>query len=288
MHNKTLTESFAKSGSLLCLGIDPIANVIPKCFTGSNTKKIEDYFYAILEILINNKLSPSAFKLNIGYFDQYNDPKNNDFSGYITLNKIINWLKQEFIDIPWILDSKRGDIARSSLNYAHEAFSGWAADGVTVSPYMGSDSISPFIDYQKDNKLIYILNLTSNNGSEDIQKINFGDKKLYHIVANKIITWCKGNNNVGAVIGGNQTELASLLSIYKEHNLPILIPGVGKQGGTPQDVIKQIKQQKYPYQQVRINVSSGISYPWQDNNIFDWRTEVNNKLIYYHSALSIN
>lgn len=115
-------------------------------------------------------LVPAAFKPNLGYYQCLDHPRDEDFSGSSALADVLDMLESFFPGIPVILDSKRGDIARSSMNYAKEAFEAWQSDAVTVAPYMGSDSVEPFISFPEKGGA-YLLNRTSNPGGRDLQNL---------------------------------------------------------------------------------------------------------------------
>ena len=170
--------------------------------------------------------------------------------------------------VPVILDSKRGDIAKSSENYAEEAFGKWRADAVTVSPYMGSDSVLPFA---REGKGVYILNRTSNPGAADIQNMltldAVDEKELYPFyisVAHRIAHWASDHPGIGAVVGAtSMKELGEIAEYYAGREIPMLIPGVGSQGGSASDVIASLKSAGYPLALARINSSSGLTHPWK-------------------------
>ena len=205
-------------------------------------------------------LAVGAYKPNIGYFARLDKPLEGDYSGSKSLANIIINLPSR----PLILDSKRGDIASSSLNYAYEAFSSWSSDAVTVSPYMGSDSINPFaINFQ--DKGVYILDRTSNPGGKDLQnKTMDNNEPLYMTVARTILTWNKEySSGIGAVVGAtNLKEFRDIASLFAPYSIPLLIPGVGSQGGSAKDVIAILKDVGYPLEVCRINSSSALSHPW--------------------------
>ena len=152
------------------MGLDPIFEAIPNK-TGMVKDNLVNFFKELFDTMHEKNLVPAAFKPNIGYYSALDKPREKDFLGSESLAEILFLIEKYFPGIPVILDSKRGDIARSSLNYAIEAFDCWKADAVTVSPYMGSDSILPFISEKYLDKGAYILNRTSNPGAKDFQNL---------------------------------------------------------------------------------------------------------------------
>lgn len=270
-----LKQSAKKYGNCACMGLDPIVEFLPK------KAKKHDIIISFFETLFNKMKEkgfyPVAFKPNIGYYVSYDCPFENDFSGSIALAGVIKMIKKSFPDIPIILDSKRGDIARSSLNYAIEAFDVWKADCTTVSPYMGSDSIEPFIKEKYCEKGIYVLNRTSNKGAKDFQnldvveEINLSQMPLFLAISKKISSYVAEGYPVGAVVGATGLEelkkIASFFTKAVSGGVPLLIPGVGSQGGSAKEVISILRECNYDLSLVRINSSSGLTHPWKSEDI---------------------
>lgn len=249
-----LTKSALESGNIATMGIDVNPPFLPEKMTES------EYFLELFSLIEKEGLSFSAYKPNIGYFSCLDRPLENNFHGSRELAKIISSLPSR----PLILDAKRGDIASSSLNYAHEAFSSWLSDATTVSPYMGHDSINPFA-LNFPEKGIYILNRTSNPGGKDLQNQIMDNKKpLYILVAERILEWNKEySKNIGAVLGAtNLKEFRDIVTLFAPHSIPLLIPGVGSQGGSCREVIAILKEVDYPLALCRINSSSLLTHPW--------------------------
>ncbi len=262
-----LKQSATLSGNITCMGLDPKLEVLPK------NMGIVEFFEILFKKMVEEKLIPAAFKPNIGYYSALDNPRNGDFSGSRALSKVLDMLDLYFPSIPVILDSKRGDIARSSLNYEIEAFDCWKCEATTVSPYMGTDSVSPFL---VDGKGIYVLNRTSNPGGKDLQNlICENDLPLYLNVSQKIVEWSKDGLGIGAVVGAtSMKELEDISSYYSDKQIPLLIPGVGSQGGSATDVINSLNKTGYPLYLARINSSSGLTHPWKKGEApSDWLTQ---------------
>lgn len=255
-YNDILLESVKMSGNITCMGLDPKLEVLPEGM------ELTQYFQTLFNEMVKRNLIPAAFKPNIGYYQSLDAPREGNYKGSIALSKVLDMLDQLFPGIPVILDSKRGDIARSSLNYKIEAFDCWKTEAVTVSPYMGTDSVSPF---QVEGKGIYVLNRTSNPGGKDLQNLMTDDGlPLYLKVSQKIVEWSEGNKGLGAVVGAtSMKELADISSFYSTKEIPMLIPGVGSQGGSATDVINALNETGYPLYLARINSSSGLTHPWK-------------------------
>ncbi|MFA6646706.1 MAG: orotidine-5'-phosphate decarboxylase [Sphaerochaetaceae bacterium] len=269
-YKKLLQESGRKVGNCACMGLDPQWEMLPYK-SGHMQKDIGDFFGELLTALVEKKLSPAAFKPNIGYYSSLDDPRNGKFEGSLALANLLDLLEDLFPGIPVILDSKRGDIARSSANYAQEAFDLWRSDAVTVSPYMGSDSITPFDQERDGAKGVYLLNRTSNPGAKDLQSLIVVDEvdekelyPLYMAVAHRIGRWAKHIDGLGAVVGAtNLAELQELALYYGARSIPLLIPGVGSQGASAKETVASLKEVGYPLLLARINSSSALTHPWK-------------------------
>ena len=216
--------------TLLCLGIDPDPSRISG--DGPALERCRRHVEKVLEAVP----SVAAFKPNLAYFEQFGSP------GLAWLEDLIPRLK---LRAPVILDAKRGDIGPSSQAYARALFETWDADAVTVSPWMGLDSIEPFLSYQRT---VYVLLHTSNPGARDLQH------DLWRKLLDKLCNDWK-RPGLGAVVGATKAEtLAEVASVFDG---PLLIPGVGSQGGDAQKTVQALG--KNPWR-ARINVSSGILY----------------------------
>lgn len=262
-----LEESAKRVKNIACMGLDPKVEVLPK--SDKNLRELlNDYFYQLFRRMSLTGLIPSAFKPNIGYYQSLDKPRDENFEGSLALGDILDMVENFFPSIPIILDSKRGDIARSSLNYALEAFECWNCDATTVSPYMGSDSVSPF---QVKNKGLYVLNRTSNPGGKDLQNLLCSDNTpLYLEVSQKIVEWSEKESGIGAVVGAtSMKELYDIAQYYSDKQIPMLIPGVGSQGGSATEVINNLTKANYPLYLARINSSSGLTHPWKSGNAPD-------------------
>ena len=254
-YRELLLSTAEKTGNCACMGIDPNFSALPEGM------KVDEYYIALFEEMDKRNLRPAAFKPNIGYFARLDRPMEGNYDGSKALARVIKALPEGSV---FILDAKRGDIASSSLNYAHEAYECWGADCVTVSPYMGHDSINPFVINFPD-KGIYILNRTSNPGGKDLQnKVMEDGRPLYMTVAETILSWNREySQGIGAVVGAtNLTEFRDISSLFAPHSIPLLIPGVGSQGGSAEDVINIMNETGYNRALSRINSSSALTHPW--------------------------
>lgn len=200
-----LNQASQRNNSLLCVGLDVDLNKAPQY------KSIFDFNKAIIDA---TKDLVCAYKPNIAFYEMHG------IKGLEELIKTVEYIHK--FDIPVILDAKRGDIGNSSAAYAKAVFEVYKADAVTVSPYMGEDSIKPFTDYK--DKGVFVLCLTSNPGAKDFQHPIFKD------IAKKF-------SNAGLVVGATKPE--ELKEIRKiAPNALLLIPGVGAQGGDLGSIVK--------------------------------------------------
>ena len=256
-----LQLSAKDAGNVLCMGLDPVLDALP-CPEKGVEARISDYFYELFEEMVRRGLRPAAFKPNLGYYAKLDRPLEGRFEGSLALANVLKLLRDGFAGVPVILDAKRGDIATSSLNYACEAFDVWQCDCVTVPPYMGTDSVMPFAFADKG---LYILNRTSNPGGKDLQnKPMENGRPLYMTVAEAIAAWHGEHGGIGAVVGAtNLREFGELAGFYAPLGIPLLIPGVGSQGGTAPEVMDLMRQAGYPLALARINSSSGLTHPWK-------------------------
>jgi orotidine-5'-phosphate decarboxylase len=247
----SLLDSYArKRKSIVCLGLDPVIDRIP-IDEKNPGKKIKIFFENILEEIVKRKIYPGAVKPNHAFYAQYG------IDGIISLKETIDLYKKE--GIPVILDSKRGDIGNTSAAYAKETFEYYGADSVTIAPYMGFDSLSPFSSNYPD-KGFYLLCRTSNKSAVDFQNLLVEGEPLYIHVAKKICEW--NVPGLGAVIGATYpSELEKILSVFSSYKkeIPLLIPGIGTQGGDISAIMNILKNSGNVYIH-RINSSSAILF----------------------------
>src|SRR3990167_2320325 len=183
-----LEKTARNNDSIVCFGIDPVIERIPLKLKGTG-RRITKFYSEMLSAIADDI---AAVKPNYAYFAQYG------FDGLKALEKIIAVAKKE--KLPVILDAKRGDIGKSSEAYSKEVFEVWKADAVTVNPYMGADSVMPFISYCGSGKGVYILVRTSNPGANDLQRLGTETgRKLFMETAAKV---AEGHRpGAGAVVG---------------------------------------------------------------------------------------
>jgi len=255
-----LESRIEASKNPICFGLDPVLSLIP-AEASTPEDKIRKFYFDILEEFLKRNIKPAVAKPNSAYYECIS------IFAMQTLAEIIVTYRKE--GIPVILDAKRGDIGKSSEAYSEAAFGVYGANAVTVNPWMGGDSVKPFL---REENGVYVLLRTSNKGAEDFQDLELAseNKKAYKAVAKKILEW--DNGSIGAVVGATNTrelaEIANFISAQKKE-IPFLIPGVsipgvpGGQGGDAKAVMAALREGGFKRNIHVLNSSSGLSYAWQ-------------------------
>jgi orotidine-5'-phosphate decarboxylase len=242
------------SGKFICVGLDTDIEKIPS-FLSTRINPVLEFNEKIIRATSEYT---AAYKLNFAFYERLGPP------GLEIIAETLNCIPRNILTIG---DAKRGDIGNTSKMYAGSILEEFNFDSVTVNPYMGEDSVKPFLDYK--NKLIFILALTSNPGSMDFEKLYLADgKQLFQRVIEKVKQWNKGN--CGIVFGATNTaELIENINLIED--LPVLLPGVGAQGGDLEEVGRVFKKQGR--QDFLVNVSRGIIYKSSSENFSDQARE---------------
>ncbi len=263
MNRAELFKNILGKKSFLCIGLDTDLQKIPK-----HLLKSEDPVFEFNKEIIDATHDLCvAYKPNLAFYECLG------IKGWIALEKTINYLNQNYPDQFTIADAKRGDIGNTSKMYAQAFFEKLNFDSVTVAPYMGEDSVSPFLEYK--NKWVILLALTSNKGAEDFQKLeidslkseagnksnNAASNQLFKTVLKKSSQW--GNaDNMMYVVGATQASMLNdVRTIVPDHFL--LVPGVGAQGGSLQDVAKHGMNKQCG---LLVNSSRNIIYAGNDEH----------------------
>ena len=243
MTTQELITQIRKKKSFLCIGLDVDLNKIP-----SHLLKEKDPIFAFNKAIIDATHHLCvAYKPNTAFYEAYG------IKGWQSLEKTIQYLNTNYPEIYTIADAKRGDIGNTSTMYAKAFFEDLAFDSVTVAPYMGKDSVEPFLAF-KDKHTI-MLALTSNEGAFDFQTKEVNGRELYKEVLETSKGW-KNSENLMYVVGATKAEyFAEIRKIVPTSFL--LVPGVGAQGGNLQDVCKYGLSENIG---LLINSSRGIIY----------------------------
>ncbi len=257
MTREDLFELIKKKRSYLCVGLDSDIDKIPE-----HLKTAEDPVFEFNKKIIDATLPYTvAYKPNIAFYES------RGADGWVSLQKTIEYLNTFGNEVFTIADAKRGDIGNTSRMYAKTFFESMNFDAITVSPYMGSDSIEPFMEFE--GKWVIILALTSNKGSNDFQMIkqSYGDtlerfgiksifrKKLYEKVISTTSKW-GSPDNIMYVVGATKSEYLSNVRVWAPDNF-LLVPGVGAQGGSLAEVAKYGMNDKCG---LLVNSSRGIIF----------------------------
>ncbi|KJD34606.1 orotidine 5'-phosphate decarboxylase [Tamlana nanhaiensis] len=243
MTTEQLVSEIRKKKSFLCIGLDVDLNKIPE-----HLLQEDDPIFAFNKAIIDATHHLCvAYKPNTAFYEAYG------IRGWQALQKTIAYLNENYPEIFTIADAKRGDIGNTSTMYAKAFFEDMAFDSVTIAPYMGKDSVEPFLAF-KDKHTI-LLALTSNQGAFDFQTKKIDENELYKEVL-KVSKTYKNAENLMYVVGATKAEyLAEIRDIIPESFL--LVPGVGAQGGNLQDVCKYGMAKNVG---LLINSSRGIIY----------------------------
>lgn len=225
MKRYELISQIRAKKTFLCVGLDPDTEKIPKFLLDEEEDPIYEFNKKIIDATAAYCV---AYKPNNAFYEAYG------VSGIVSLEKTIRYIKTNYPEHFVIADAKRGDIGNTSAMYAKAFFKRLNADAITVAPYMGSDSVKPFLQFE--NKWAIVLGLTSNEGSADFQQLKVDDQELYLHVIKQCAEWGT-ENNMMFVIGATKAEtLMRIRKIIPNHFL--LVPGVGAQGGSLEEVCR--------------------------------------------------
>lgn len=224
MTRQELISIIKKKKSFLCVGLDSEINKIPP-----HLLREEDPVFEFNRQIIDATIDYAvAYKPNLAFYES------SGLKGWISLEKTISYLHMKKDHVFLIADAKRGDIGNTSKQYAKAFFDILDVDAITVAPYMGSDSVQPFLTYQ--GKWIILLALTSNKGASDFQYLKTGDSHLFEEVLRTSSQWGTPDNMMYVVGATQAQQLETIRKIVPEHFL--LVPGVGAQGGSLQEVAR--------------------------------------------------
>ena len=220
-----LHRRWREADSLLCVGLDPDPARFPEALVDDPAA-----LYSFCRDIVDATAEYAcAFKPQIAYFAAHND-------GEAALQRLIAHINGAHPDVPVILDAKRGDIGSTAERYAVEAFDRFGADAVTLNPYMGRDSAEPFLR-RNDRGCIFLCH-TSNPGARDFQELDVDGRPLYQHIAQAIARDWNADGNCALVVGATfPEELKVIRGLVGD--MPLLIPGVGAQGGDVEAVVRQ-------------------------------------------------
>ena len=256
MTTTELVTQIKKKKSFLCIGLDVDLEKIPTHLLAEEDP-IFEFNKAIIDATHHLAV---AYKPNIAFYEAYG------IKGWQALEKTINYLNEKHPDIFTIADAKRGDIGNTSTRYAKAFFSDLNFDSITVAPYMGEDSVVPFLEFE--NKHTILLALTSNRGAFDFQTKKVDGEEVYKKVLQTSQTW-KNHHNLMYVVGATKAEyFAAIRKIIPDSF--ILVPGVGAQGGSVAEVCKYGLNDQVG---LLINSARGIIYASTEENFAEAAAE---------------
>ena len=249
MKTTQLTAEILRKKSFLCVGLDVDMEKVPLVFRNSPTALV-DFSKAIIDATVDYAV---AYKPNIAFFETYG------VEGMAALKEVIDYLNEKHPEIFTIADAKRGDIGNTSTRYAKAYFETLGFDAITVAPYMGKDSVEPFLAFEEKHTIL--LTLTSNPGSNDFQRIEANGKPLFQSVLETAKTW-EGSDRLMYVVGATRADaLTEIRKIVPDAFL--LVPGVGAQGGSLADVATYGLNKGVG---LLVNSSRGIIYASQEED----------------------
>jgi len=257
MNAEELFRNIQRKKSFLCVGLDTDYKKIPRLLL--------DAEYPIFEF--NKKIIDATADLAVAYKPNLAFYETMGAAGYMSLEMTINHIRQQHPDLFIIADAKRGDIGNTSRMYANAYFKTFDCDAITLSPYMGYDSISPFLEME--GKWAIILALTSNEGSVDFEQLQLkGGQQLYEQVIKTSSGWGNVNNTMYVVGATKAGELENIRKLAPEHFL--LVPGIGSQGGSLAEVAEYGMNDRCG---LLVNASRSIIYADGTNRFEEAATE---------------
>jgi orotidine-5'-phosphate decarboxylase len=224
MNHRQLFDNIVRKRSFLCVGLDSELGKIP-----SFIRKLKNPVYEFNKRIVDaTQARAVAYKPNVAFYESLGTP------GWHALELTVKYIRKKYPDLFIIADAKRGDIGNTSRMYARTFLQNMPFDAVTVAPYMGEDSVTPFLEYE--GKWVVLLALTSNKGADDFQYHNEDGIKLFERVLSRSQKWGT-RDNMMYVVGATRAEmLMEIRRLVPDHFL--LVPGVGAQGGSLQEVAK--------------------------------------------------
>ena len=224
---KKLEKQFEHTGSLVCVGIDPMIDSIPKRFL----KRADPFFEFGKWIIDETHTQVIAYKPNSAFYEAHGD------RGILSLKKTCDYLEKKYPNIPIILDAKRGDIGHTNAQYAKFIFEYMKADAVTLQPYLGSEALSEFLKYKE--KGLIILCKTSNPGAGEFQDLLVNGIPLWQKIAARVVNFWNKKTKADLLLVIGATYPEELKKVRKmAPKTTFLIPGIGKQGGDLEKTLK--------------------------------------------------
>jgi len=258
MDYNQLYSNILRKGSFLCTGLDSDPALFP-AFIREKELPIFEFNRAIIDATIEYSV---AYKPNLAFYEA------EGAIGWEQLKMTVEYIRKKDSSVFIIADAKRGDIGNTAKKYASAFFDKLDFDAVTLAPYMGRDSIDPFL--KQRGKWAIVLALTSNPSADDFETLNVGDTPLYRRVIESVMDWGSQDNTMFVVGATRPEKLAQIREFCPNHFL--LVPGVGTQGGTVAEVAKYGMNSSCG---LLVNVSRAISFAWMDDKTGKYSGGVN-------------
>ncbi|QEC67767.1 orotidine-5'-phosphate decarboxylase [Panacibacter ginsenosidivorans] len=249
MNRFQLVQQIKGKRSFLCVGLDTDITKIPKHLQ-SHANAIFEFNKSIIDATKDHCV---AYKINTAFYEALG------VKGWEAMEQTVDYIPKTHFTIA---DAKRGDIGNTSSQYAKAFFETLNFDSITVAPYMGEDSIRPFMEYE--NKFVIVLGLTSNKGAKDFELQKMGDEFLYEKVISKVAEWGTPENLMFVVGATQSSELSNIRKLVPDHFL--LVPGVGFQGGSLKEVSEHGLNKDCG---LLVNASRAIIYASEDESFAD-------------------
>ncbi len=246
MTRKQLVEQIKSKKSYLCVGLDTDISKVPAHLLSDE----DPIFEFNRQIIDATKAHCVSYKINTAFYESQG------IKGWQAMQKTVDYIPDTHFTIA---DAKRGDIGNTSAQYARAFFEGFNFDAITVAPYMGEDSLRPFLEYE--NKWTIVLGLTSNPGAKDFELQQMGAERLYEKVLRTVAKW-GSTENLMFVTGATQAnEFTSIRAIVPDHFL--LVPGIGAQGGSLKEISEKAMNKDCG---ILMNVSRAVIFAGQNEN----------------------
>lgn len=221
--NQRYNDIYDRNGSRLCVGLDSDLQKLPQSVRGSGNPVLE-FNRAIVDA---TKDLCNSYKLNLAFYESLGEV------GIEALRETLSAIPQEVLTIA---DAKRGDIGNTADRYAYTYLDYFGFDSITVNPYMGIDSLKPFFEYE--GKCVFVLALTSNPGAADFQRLDVGGAMLYQRVIDTCLNAYGDTGRLGFVVGATHPDELAAIRAHVGRDIPLLIPGIGTQGGDAAAVVR--------------------------------------------------
>ena len=270
-YTEKLKKSIASTGSCLCVGLDPNIDRIPAPLKSTCDNPEELVLNFLKQVIDATKSHCAAYKPNLGFFEALGE------NGLRVFRQVLDHIPKDHIVIA---DAKRGDISSTAEHYARAYFENFGVDALTINPLMGFESLEPFLQYP--SRAVYTLVLTSNPGAGDFLMKSFGSEKTMaaYIAASLEKLQQEADTRLGMVVGATRSDVLSPV-LERHSKAPLLIPGVGSQGGS----IDELQEAIARHDGISlVNSSRSILYAGEDRS--DWLRAVENQAAELKNKLS--